>query len=494
MVRIAQDQSSEYGYLLPGNSEKQMKGKIDLGSKILALMSVALLLIAQMIWFMPLRPEAETAGDELVVRVQYYGELGDKIREKARFSRSELETMGAETWYYSNITRVGTVMSMAAYGPEVLTIIEEAGIDPGSIGNITFRTTDGYTRNFTVDRHLKADKYYYPNLSSLYERNDDGNALTPLEGALEGKEKVPAILALEFGESKKPGVFAEDLEMGTDRTYRFCMGQGNLTEGKMTDSNDGGGDITSMESCHSIYGIDVTLTGSPIKGMTLDIDDTTIKVGSMKRVSAYLDVDEAFEGTFAAEDLKWSSSDESIATVNSRGEVTVHSEGSVTITAVAPDGTTAQIVINGAGDEEKEDETEVSGSDNGESRKDETAKARQESPVRQSGQDSSPVNTDKDRKNGNTKNEDKSKVVRSGSEVRVQAREIVLGDMIVEEASPQDEMRGKMADDAVALDEARTYSRGAAAGTAAGSGMLCGAGAIGRIIRYRRDFGRPRWK
>ena len=163
-----------------------MKQTPDYGTRILAVMAAAFLLLAQFIWLMPSESFAETAGDELVVRVQYYGEIGDKIREKARFSRSELESMGSQTWYYTNITRVGTVMSMAAYGPEVLTIIDAAGIDIGSIGNITFRTTDGYTRNFTVDKHLRADKYYYPNLPSCYERNEEGNALTPTAGALEG--------------------------------------------------------------------------------------------------------------------------------------------------------------------------------------------------------------------------------------------------------------------------------------------------------------------
>ena len=466
-----------------------MSNKGDPGTRILAVMSVALLLLAHLIWFMPADASAETAGDELVVRVQYYGELGDKIREKARFSRSELESMGAEVWYYSNITRVGTVMSMAAYGPEVLTIIEAAGIDPGSIGNVTFRTTDGYTRNFTVEKHLAAEKYYYPYLASLYERNEEGNALTPLEGALDDKQQVPAILALEFGESKKPGIYAEELEMGTAKTYRFCMGQGDLTEGMMTDPSDGGGDITSMESCHSIYGIDVTLTGSPIYGLTLDIDDPDIKVGSMKRVTAYIDVDEAFQGAFSAEDLQWSSSDESIATVNEKGEVTVHSNGSVTITAVAPDGTRAEIVINGTGEVKSEEATADTDSKDKKDTKEKKEK-KQSKKTKQVEKKKEPSrNTDKE-KQGNSQTETKKSEPAKPAEVTFQARELVLGDVIVEQASPQDEMREKMADDAIALDAARTYSRGAASGTAAGAGVLCGAGATGRVLRSRREFGK----
>ena len=172
-------------------------------------------------------------------------------------------------------------MTMAARGPEVMTIIKNAGIDANSIQNITFRTTDGYTRNFSVGKHMTATKYYYPNLSSCYERNEAGNALTPTEGALEGRTTAPSILALEFGESKAQGTHAEDLAMSTNKTYRFCMGQSNLTEGKMTDPNDDGGDISSMESCHSIYGIDITLYGNPPED-----EGTDVKSGDSKKVGS----------------------------------------------------------------------------------------------------------------------------------------------------------------------------------------------------------------
>lgn len=448
---------------------------------ILACLAAAFLVLSQVLWFLPVLTFAETAGDVLVVRVQYYGEIGDKVREKARFTRDELESMGAATYYYSNITRVGTVMSMAAYGPEVMTIIENAGIDPGSIQNVTFRTTDGYTRNFTVGGHLTATKYYYPNLSSCYERNEEGNALTPLEGATEGREVVPAILALEFGESKEPGIFAEDLPMSTKKTYRFCMGQSDLTEGKMTNPNDGGGDISSMESCHSIYGIDITLAGSPIYGMSLDLDDTEIKVGSMKKISVSFDVEDVFEGAFTAEDLEWISSDPSVAEVNEKGEVTVHKNGTVTITAIAPDGTTASITVNGTGEEkepDKDTKTETKPS-----KKSNTTKTQKDDNKKTS---NNTVVKKEDKKE--TKKEDKVEENAKARPVSLNIHEIVIGDMVVEETSGTEEFRNKMADDATPLDAARTYDPAAAAGTAAGAGALCGMGAIARIISYRRNF------
>ena len=101
--------------------------------RLLAAFCAVLIAAAQCILLWPAVAEetfGETAGETLSVRVQYFGERGDMIREKARFTRDELEDLGAQTWYYSNVTSVGTVMSMAAYGPEVLAIIEAAGIDP----------------------------------------------------------------------------------------------------------------------------------------------------------------------------------------------------------------------------------------------------------------------------------------------------------------------------------------------------------------------------
>ena len=279
---------------------------------VLALSSVLLLIPAMEPGY------AETAGETLIVRVQYFGERGDMIREKARFTRSDLEAMGAQQYYYSNVTSVGTVMSMAAYGPEVLTIIEAAGIDPGSISNITFRTTDGYTRNFTVDRHLSGGRYYYPELASGYERSDDMTTLTPLEGSLAGAEEVPAILALEFGQSKAEFVHAPDLVMSRRYTYRFCMGQTPLQEGVQTRPGKDGGDVSSMDSVHSIYGMDVTLSGSPVEGIGIDPVDSELKVGSVTKLTVSIDGDQLFAEDFGTTlgKLTWSSSDPSIARVS----------------------------------------------------------------------------------------------------------------------------------------------------------------------------------
>ena len=206
--------------------------------------------------------------------------------------------------------------------------------------------------------------------------------------------------------------------------------------------------------------------------MILDLDDPNIEVGSYKQISAHLDVDELFADEFTADDLTWISSDPSIAEVDSSGEVTVHRQGTVTITAIAPDGTKASITINGVGDDEEEEE-EVS------------KEPDKENNTTSSSRRSSTVTADNSKPADNTETKTTEQTAKA---VSIKYHEIVLGDLVVEEASPAEEYRSKMSENAQALDEARTYSPAAAAGTAAGAGSLCFAGALARIIRYRRNF------
>ena len=103
--------------------------KRTLKNRIMTLLCILLLAVIQMIFILPVEVSADTPGETLTVRVQYFGEREDKIREKASFTRSDLEAMGASAYNYSNVTRVGTVMSTVARGPQLITVLERAGID-----------------------------------------------------------------------------------------------------------------------------------------------------------------------------------------------------------------------------------------------------------------------------------------------------------------------------------------------------------------------------
>lgn len=431
--------------------------------RLLAACCALVIALAQWILLWPAFAEdarAETAGESFSVRVQYFGERGDMIREKARFTRSDLAAMGAQQYFYSNVTRVGTVMSMAAYGPQVLTIIEAAGIDPGSVKNITFRTTDGYTRNFNVEEHLSGGRFYYPYLSSGYETGDDGKTLIPLEGSLEDAAEVPAILALEFGATKAPDVDAQSLSMGTRQTYRFCMGQTPLAEGVQTRPGEDGGDVSSMDSVHSIYGMDVTLAGSPVEGIGIDPLASGAKVGSVVKLTIHVDGDALFAEDFgkALGKLTWSSSNPSIAKVDQEGNVTILKEGSVTITVKTASGLSASIPIHATKDG-KADATRQ--------------KATQKTTDPAAGEARPPAAASR------------MTTGQMPQVHKVQLRELSLGAR-VEETRPAEETDHKaLEEDTAALEKQRDYGPGTAAGASAAAIAACSAGGILRFRRYR---------
>lgn len=437
-------------------------------SRIMAVLCVVLITAAQCLMLWPVQMDAAyaaTAGETLSVRVQYFGERGDMIREKARFTRAELEAMGAQECYYSNVTSVGTVMSMAAYGPEVLTIIEAAGIDPASISNITFRTTDGYTRNFTVEQHLSGGRFFYPLLSSNYERNEEGTALTPLPGALEGGYEVPAILALTFGATKAPDVDASTLSQGTNQTYRFCMGQTPLTEGVQTRPGQDGGDVSSMDSVHSIYGIDVTLIGSPVEGIGIDPEKTNLKVGSTTKLTILIQGDELFREDFdkALGKLKWTSSDPAIAKVDQKGHVTILKKGTVTITVTAANGMSASVVLNGTSKAKKQNKTARA------TEKSRASAQTRSSIIARTGQNTVPSQQAQPRKT-------------------VRMREISLGGQVKEDPPEASAEVRAVTEDTAVLEQQKPYNGGTAAGAAITALAACSVGGVHRFRRYRSIF------
>ena len=486
-------------------------------------------LIALMQAFFLLPENVNAGGDNLSIRVQYAAEPGAKIREKAVISRSELAGM-SNTYCYSNVTSVGTVMVMKANGAKVTDILQKADIDIGSVKLITFRTDDGYTRNISKNRIIGYG-YYYPKLNliekkeepdtdptqssedptkpssdptqpsedptkpssdptqpsedptqpsedpnpeptapagesglnnwffdevyaevkkiSYYERTDSGRII-PQEGFDTGAEKVPAILALEFGSSKAQGKSAESLSMSSKRSYRFCIGQTKLETGKKTT----GSDVTSMDSAYHIYGIDVTLEGYPVKGVRLSVDNPgKMVVGSKKTVKAVIDGDSLFSEYVDVDTLVWSSSDTSIATVNQKGVVTIKKKGEVTITATAKGGIEGSIVL---------------GSKEGKASAKDVGKTSKKSDTE-------------------LKEKDKVKKKTKTPSGKLLVREIHIGDEITKESIQETASQMQNDSNVQALDEVEPYSKKTAAGAAAGALCLCGGGAAFRIRRFMKE-------
>lgn len=294
--------------------------------------------------FMVTATPAFASAGTLEIRVGYFGDVHD-YRVKTRFTYAQMNRLCDQTYYYHNVTNVGTVMGTVAQGVPIAELLNQAGIDPGSVQTVNFRTTDGTQVNnwfvsLSMQKWVNQTRYYYPALRSHYD-NSTGSVV-PLTGALSGKVAVPSILAIRSYTTKSPTAILNPSLMTEADSYRFCVGQGNIEVGQPVE------EITSMNSAKWITGIDVTLYGSPTDAASLNISisDPNVKVGSTTKVAATVEGQDLFEDLLD-EDITWKSSDTSIATVDKNGLVTIHKAGKVTITATTANGLTKSVVLNG---------------------------------------------------------------------------------------------------------------------------------------------------
>lgn len=429
--------------------------------RIAAVICAFAVVLCQAVFVLPANAETTSGvpGEVLSVRVQYAGEREDKIREKVSFTADELGNMGAAVYRYTNVTDVGTVLQIVAVGPPLLNVIEAANIDVNSIKMITFKTSDGYSRNFDVGKHLTSERYYYPNLPKNYQRNSDAMTLIPLEGSLADAQRVPSILALKSDSTKNPTKTPSTDDMDLDECFRFCLGQTPLIEGLETVPHYDGGDVNAMDSAQYIYGMDITLYGSPVKGIQLNVDDTDLKVGSKKKISAIIEGDELFadEFGFTTDDLTWSSSAPDIVSVSEDGTIVVLKEGTAIITATAPNGMTASITINAskdAKDEQTSTKTEGNGNGSGTGQND----------------------------NGDGKKNDKKTETVTG----IVVKEVTLEEVVPEDVG-SDADRKEMAADATALDEAEKTNPITVLLSGYTAALAAGFGAAFRIRRYYKE-------
>lgn len=331
----------------------------NINMRRLKMTTIAAVMVMVVVIFAPFASyAADSPGGDLPVRVGYFGD-DDDYRTKSVLSNSEIQSLGMQTRYYTNVTNVGTIMYMAAQGPRLSDVLSKAGIDLNSVQAIHIRTADRHNEknswygSFPAKSYLSEARYYYPAINGLWEVSEEGGSGTPQKGALKGAVKVDTILAVKSYSTKNP-IEARDMKnlaskMDTQYSYRMCAGQKPLTEGVKTTPAA----VTANETAYKIFGIDVQLYGSPPDGnvkLGINIDMSNVKVGSRQNLSAVMSGKDFF-GEDIKGDITWSSSNEDVAVIGkTSGELQVISEGETVITATltTTDGTkkTASITIN----------------------------------------------------------------------------------------------------------------------------------------------------
>lgn len=252
---------------------------LDIRKRIIAIILMAVLILMQSFFLLSIGSEGKSyAGDgSLEVRIQYEGWRGDKIPVKAKFSRSELESIGNSVHKYTNVTDVATILRIVGKGPKLTDVLDAAGIDRSSIKYVVFRTTDGSGKHSRYSMQLEPWEYesnrlYYPNLANNYERDSEEGIIKPNEGSLSGAERVPVILATSYYCTKNDNDSISNDRMKSHDLLRLCIGQTEIKEGQWTEYGYSG-DVTSHQSVQLIFGVDVILKGSPDDDAELGIDD-----------------------------------------------------------------------------------------------------------------------------------------------------------------------------------------------------------------------------
>ncbi len=273
--------------------------------------------------------EIENAGlraDTLTITVGYYGST---YYTKKVFTLSELQAMEQVKQVYSYIDNMPAPCLDSAVGVRLSDILQAAGIDVNSIQSFHFYCADvarTWYLSSTKDYLLDTIRYYYPNQTEHWDY-DEAKALA---GATEGAEQVETIIALEDNWRR----FATDAnfaETTTSTRFRLLFGQTDVKT------------PTSSRSAKWVHTIAVTLGGSPPKGIAMDESILDLEIGSEYQLQANVAaMDETTDKR-----VTWTSSDESIVSVNSSGKIVVKGEGSAVITATTlVGGLTASVVIN----------------------------------------------------------------------------------------------------------------------------------------------------
>lgn len=155
---------------------------------------------------------------------------------------------------------------------------------------------------------------------------------------------TPSKLQVPSGTADTNIMFDEAIREGADRYGYVCIPMGlcgitPFTKGNLTSDgvhpNDAGTRMivkylsSELNKIYYIYGIQTV----SVTGVSLNKTSTSIRVGQTETLTATVTPQDATIKT-----VNWTSNNQSVATVNSSGEVTAVSNGNATITATTQDG------------------------------------------------------------------------------------------------------------------------------------------------------------
>lgn len=272
-------------------------------------------------------------ADTLTINVGYYG---GPYYEKHVFTLNELNSLPQVREDYTFIDSMPAVVIDHVQGVRLADIVEAAGIDLGSVATFYFWTVDknsDYYTSFKKTELIDKARYCYKSLPENFDSElGKGN-----EYAASVKERVDTVISLadDWNRCIAGAEFGSDfMNLDTSTRFRLIFGQINTEE------------QTASRSAKWIHSINIELGGAPV--ITLDKANIDGEIGSVLKTSASI---KAADSVIAQSmEIEWSSSDESIATVDSSGNVTIHGEGTAVITAQAG-GASASMTVNGTSGE-----------------------------------------------------------------------------------------------------------------------------------------------
>jgi hypothetical protein len=216
-------------------------------------------------------------------------------------------------------------------GVRLADIMDAAGIDLNSIETFYFWTRDkqsDYYTSYSKTALIDTPRYCYYSLPDNFD-DEEGTAN---DLATSYGEPVDTVIALadDWNRTIAGATFGSDyLNLNTNTRFRLVFGQTDAVT------------HTANRSAKWIHEIVVELGGAPT--ITLDTPNLEGEVGSVLRTEAGVTADSA---VIENEAVTWTSADESIATVDENGNITIVGEGETTVTAQFA-GATATVTVTG---------------------------------------------------------------------------------------------------------------------------------------------------